>query len=468
MFGALSAALSTSLAVALSAALSIALSGALIAVVVAVGLTLPPSHVLAATSPPSAQSGSHNSGQGPFDRVPASSWVYGAVAQFAKLGLVDGYNERSFSGDRTYTRYEFACIVSRLTSAIETGHPVPVLSSKQRELLKKLRAEFVAELAMVSAQNVTLGEDLSKDGKGAAGDAVGTKGSPGDLRESLDRAAGTKGLPVPDLDEHLTFPSRFALDPGAGVTLSDVLSGKPSQGSAQVGAAPDQTGQAAGGAGTSRGASGSRAVTLLSQDRLKAELKIPVPPAPSDGVGTAKDPGGIPLARDGSKISENDESEHDLIAAVGLEYALSKLASVTAGYELAQVPHSGEGQSKTRGTATVGIDYSLLLGDSAFLRAGYSYSRSREQSIPGVSLGKGAGVSLELDLPFLWQGLPQEGIQVSGESTSATTSFGIGYSLGRDTLLSLGYKLIDFAEAGGADATHKRTNMATAELTIRF
>ncbi|HHY47841.1 MAG TPA: hypothetical protein GX506_11155 [Firmicutes bacterium] len=397
--------------------------------------------------PPSAQPVEDGVSQGPFARVPASSWVYGAIAQFAKLGLVEGYNERSFSGGRIYTRYEFACIVSRLGEAIETRHPAPALNAKQRELLKRLKTEFMPEIAMVTSQEISLGEPAH------TGNAA------------PDRKVEAKGIPVLDLSEHLTFPSRFALDLSAGVTLSDVLAGK----NPKEGAAGDLLPSQAGGGSGSRNVDGSRAVTLLSQDRLKAELKIPVPTTPADEAGAAKGPaGGTPEARDGAKSSVNDEGQYDLIAAVGLEYALSKLASVTAGYELSQVPHSGEGETRTRGTATVGIDYSLLLGDSAFLRAGYSYSRSREQTVPGVTLGKGAGISLELDLPFLWQGLPQEGIQASGDSTSATTSLGIGYSLGRDTLLSLGYKLIDFTEAGGGDATHKRTNMATAELTIRF
>lgn len=48
-----------------------------------------------------------------FPDVPANHWAYEAVNDMAKRGLVIGYEDSQFKGDRTMTRYEFAMIVER-------------------------------------------------------------------------------------------------------------------------------------------------------------------------------------------------------------------------------------------------------------------------------------------------------------------------------------------------------------------
>ena len=48
-----------------------------------------------------------------FPDVPANHWAYEAVNDMAKRGLVIGYEDDQFKGDRTMTRYEFAMIVER-------------------------------------------------------------------------------------------------------------------------------------------------------------------------------------------------------------------------------------------------------------------------------------------------------------------------------------------------------------------
>ena len=48
-----------------------------------------------------------------FPDVPANHWAYEAVNDMAKRGLVIGYEDGQFKGDRTMTRYEFAMIVDR-------------------------------------------------------------------------------------------------------------------------------------------------------------------------------------------------------------------------------------------------------------------------------------------------------------------------------------------------------------------
>lgn len=49
----------------------------------------------------------------PFSDLPAGHWAYGAVAKLAAAGVIDGYPDGSFKGNRTMTRYEMAQIVAK-------------------------------------------------------------------------------------------------------------------------------------------------------------------------------------------------------------------------------------------------------------------------------------------------------------------------------------------------------------------
>lgn len=68
----------------------------------------------------------------PFSDVPANSWAYDAVNKLAAEGIIDGYPNGSFGGDRLMTRYEMAQIVAK---AMAKGANVD-----------RLAAEFADEL----------------------------------------------------------------------------------------------------------------------------------------------------------------------------------------------------------------------------------------------------------------------------------------------------------------------------------
>lgn len=60
-----------------------------------------------------------------FPDVPANHWAYEAVNDMAKRGLVIGYEDGQFKGDRTMTRYEFAMIIERaIQKAKELNTPI--------------------------------------------------------------------------------------------------------------------------------------------------------------------------------------------------------------------------------------------------------------------------------------------------------------------------------------------------------
>ncbi|MBP1765130.1 MAG: S-layer y domain protein [Firmicutes bacterium] len=77
---------------------------------------------------------------GPFADVPANHWAYGAVSKLAKAGVIDGYGDGTFNGDKTMTRYEMAQIVAK---AMEHSDKA---DAANKELINKLSNEFSAEL----------------------------------------------------------------------------------------------------------------------------------------------------------------------------------------------------------------------------------------------------------------------------------------------------------------------------------
>lgn len=75
-----------------------------------------------------------------FADVPATHWAYGAVTKLAKAGIVDGYGDGSFRGDKTMTRYEMALVVANAMTKSDKVDP------EFKALIDKLAAEFADEL----------------------------------------------------------------------------------------------------------------------------------------------------------------------------------------------------------------------------------------------------------------------------------------------------------------------------------
>ncbi|MBQ5859429.1 MAG: S-layer homology domain-containing protein, partial [Selenomonadales bacterium] len=74
-----------------------------------------------------------------FAAVPTGHWAYDAVMSLADAGLIDGYEDGTFGGDRTMTRYEMAKIVDTLMEQTDT-------SDEQKALIDDLAVEFTNEI----------------------------------------------------------------------------------------------------------------------------------------------------------------------------------------------------------------------------------------------------------------------------------------------------------------------------------
>ena len=48
----------------------------------------------------------------PFSDVPANHWAYQYIQSLAADGVIDGYPDGKFKGDRPLTRYEMAVVVA--------------------------------------------------------------------------------------------------------------------------------------------------------------------------------------------------------------------------------------------------------------------------------------------------------------------------------------------------------------------
>ena len=76
----------------------------------------------------------------PFTDVSSDDWAYQAVASLSDEGVIDGYPDGTFRGDKHVTRYEIAQIVARLMAKEDT------LNASQQETLAKLSSQYADEL----------------------------------------------------------------------------------------------------------------------------------------------------------------------------------------------------------------------------------------------------------------------------------------------------------------------------------
>ncbi len=134
----------------------------------------------------------------PFSDVPAGHWAYDAVAQLAQDGVVEGYGDTTFQGDKNITRYEMAQMVAKAMAKTNNGN----VSAADKALVAKLQAEFSDELNNLGVRVANLERNA---------DQVKWNG--------LMRVDGTSKRVE---GEHMTnnYPVKFRLDPSAEVNSS--------------------------------------------------------------------------------------------------------------------------------------------------------------------------------------------------------------------------------------------------------
>ena len=92
----------------------------------------------------------------PFGDVPSDYWAYSAVAQLAKDGIVNNYNERTFNGNKMLTRYEMAQFVAK---ALDRADKANV---EDKVLIERLTAEYSRELTSMNVRIDKLKQEVDK------------------------------------------------------------------------------------------------------------------------------------------------------------------------------------------------------------------------------------------------------------------------------------------------------------------
>ena len=108
----------------------------------------------------------------PFSDVPAGHWAYDAVNKLAAAGVVDGYPDGTYGGDKLMTRYEMAQIVAK---AMAKGANVDKLAAEFADELDSLGVR-VANLEK-KADNVKITGQARFSYKDVDGDENGNEGA---------------------------------------------------------------------------------------------------------------------------------------------------------------------------------------------------------------------------------------------------------------------------------------------------
>jgi len=104
----------------------------------------------------------------PFADVPADHWAFDAIAELAAKGILEGYPDGTFKGDRAMTRYEMAMALARILARIEAIKippppkiPPPEVRAADIARLQRLLNEFRAELSALGVRITAVEESLS-------------------------------------------------------------------------------------------------------------------------------------------------------------------------------------------------------------------------------------------------------------------------------------------------------------------
>ena len=115
----------------------------------------------------------------PFSDVPAGHWAYDSISKLSAAGVIEGYGDDTFRGDRLMTRYEMAQIVAR---AMAKGANVDKLAAEFADELDALGVR-VAALEKKS-DNVRITGEIRYRWKNTRGNVL-PDGDPGRIEHGL-------------------------------------------------------------------------------------------------------------------------------------------------------------------------------------------------------------------------------------------------------------------------------------------
>ena len=106
----------------------------------------------------------------PFSDVPADHWAHDAITQLANDGVIEGYGDGTYRGDRSITRYEMAQMVARAMAKSDVSAAdkadrvraklaamrprIAVARAKDRKAFNRQVNAYLKELRAQAAQDV--------------------------------------------------------------------------------------------------------------------------------------------------------------------------------------------------------------------------------------------------------------------------------------------------------------------------
>lgn len=106
---------------------------------------------------------SQNAFAAPFSDVKMSHWAYDAIKELSEKGVIQGFPDGSYKGDRTLTRFEISMVIARSLAAIEQmmeSGMGSLITKTDLNTLEKLTVEFADELAILGIKISGLENDM--------------------------------------------------------------------------------------------------------------------------------------------------------------------------------------------------------------------------------------------------------------------------------------------------------------------
>ena len=158
----------------------------------------------------------------PFSDVPANHWAYQAIQSLAADGLVEGYPDGKFKGDRPLTRYEMAVIVARVIAKLQ-ANGAGYASKADLDKLQKLIDALKDELDSLGVRVTNLEDALDAlDKRTKFAQSIQLHGS------ILDNNSFRQRYTVPQLINHAqTGGTGVGIDPFVNVFLTAPANNSP-------------------------------------------------------------------------------------------------------------------------------------------------------------------------------------------------------------------------------------------------
>ena len=176
----------------------------------------------------------------PFSDVSTDHWAYQAVADLSAQGVVEGYPNGTFGGEKHITRYEVAQIVARLLAQESQ------LNASQKATVEKLAAEYADELSNLGVRvnnlenkvgNITWTGDARVEFERTSNvetkkNAEADKKAADKAAEKAKAAANNKGPDTPEgkakkaADEAKTAADKAADEAGKLAKYDDTFTGR--------------------------------------------------------------------------------------------------------------------------------------------------------------------------------------------------------------------------------------------------